>query len=355
MPTALEIAQGRNTPLTAGLLMAVQTRAPAVAAFDARTTPDKTFNTLSVTALPSSAFVNHNEGFPASRGTLALRSFDCSLIGGQIREAVETAREWNRTHPNVGYTYFDLQAQLKMMADTRHIEKQMFYGTSNDAKGFPGMKELTPYVAANVLALTASPDDTDFVKSVINAGGTTATTASSVYSVVYGEIDGCQLVLGNDQGGELFQLGEIIQQAIAPDSNAPNNLLMHNIAEMIGYVGLSVSGMNQTPNSVVPVQYALRRLANVTADSGCTVTDSKLEKLALAHGDGIRPNAFYMSPRSGDQLATSRSATSVTLFLGGMPKAKDSVASLQAPRPDNYEGIPIVYTSAIRNVDAIES
>lgn len=355
MPTALEIAQGRNTPLTAGLFMAVQTKTPALAAFDARTTPDKKFQSLAVTGLPTSAFVHHNEGFAPSRGTLAVREFDCSLIGGQIREALETAREWNRTHPNAGYTYFDLQTQLKMMADAKHIEKQMFYGTANDAKGFPGMKELTPYASGNVLALTDSPDDSAFLKTVLNAGGSTAGTASSVYSVVYGEVDGCQLVLGDDQGGELLKLGEIIQQALAPDSDQPTKLLMHNVAEMIGYIGLSVSGMNQTPNSVVPVQYALRRLANVTADSGKGVTDAKLEALVLSHGDGIVPSALFMSPRSGQQWANSRNPTAVTVFLPGGQSGVNGAVNLQASRPTNYNGIPVVYTSAILNTDAIEA
>lgn len=355
MPTILEIAQGRQIPLTAGLFMAVQTRTPAIAAFDARTTPDKKFTSLRVTGLPTSAFVHQNEGFAPSRGTLSTTEFDCSLIGGQIREAVEAAKEWNRTHPGAGYTYFDLQAHLKMLADAKHIEKQMFYGTVNDAKGFPGMKELTPYASGNVLALTDTPDDSDFVKSVINAGGSTSLTASSVYSVVYGETDGCQLVLGNDQGGELLQMGEIIQQALAPNSNEPTKLLMHNIAEMIGYIGLSVSGMNQTPNSVVPTQFGLRRLANLTGDSGKGVTDAKLEALVKSHGDGIVPNALFMSPRSGQQWANSRNPTAVTVFLPGGQSGVNGAVNLQVQRPTNYEGIPVVYTSAIRNTDAIEA
>lgn len=334
--------------------MAIQARYPLLSAFDARTTAATTFKTLAVTALPSSAFVNFNEGFSASRGTLAVRDFDCSLIGGLIAEDVITSNAWNAAHPNAGYTYFDLQMQLKMIADAKHIERQMVYGTVRDAKGFPGMKELTPYASGNVLALTDSPDDTDFVKTVINAGGSTSSTASSVYSVIFGEMD-CQLVIGGDQGAELFSLGEMISQMMAPNSAAPTLLTEHRVQQIHGFFGLAVSGMNQTPNDVVPTQYSLRRLANCTAQTDNTVTDKKIEKLVLSHGDGLVPSRLFMSPRSGDQWAASRSASSVSVFLGGMTTAQGSQVNLQAPRPTNYEGIPVTYTSAIRNNDAIEA
>ena len=58
--------------------------------------------------------------------------------------------------------------------------------------------------------------------------------------------------------------------------------------------------------------------------------------------------------RALSSLTSSRSASSVSVFLGGMTTAKDSQVNLQAPRPTNYEGIPVVYTSLIKNNDAIE-
>jgi hypothetical protein len=355
MPTALEIAQGRNIPLSEGLMMAVQTSHPLVSAFDVRSTPDTRFMSLVLTGLPSSGFVNFNEGFTPSKCTLAVREFDCKLIGGQIAEEVITAQKWNRAHPTIGYSYFDLQTETKVVADMRHINRVLVYGTTVDAKAFPGMKELTPYISGNVLALTDTPDDTDFVKSVINAGGTTADTASSVYSICFGDKD-AQLVIGNDQGGEFFTMSDIIQQMLAPDSSEPTKTSLHNVMQMHGYVGLSVGGFTKlTPDQTVPTQYAIRRLANVTQDAAAKVTDAKLEKLVLSHGDGKRPSMLAMSPRSGDQWAASRSAASVSVFLGGMTTAKDSQVNLQAPRPTNYEGIPVVYDSVIKNTDAIES
>lgn len=352
MPTLAEIAQVRNTPLSAGIFQAVQTVAPLFSAFDARTRPGTKFKTLAMTGLPSSAFANFNEGFTFSAATFELREFNAALIGGQIKEEVITANEWNQENAATGETYFAIQTEAKMKADIRHVERVLVYGTAHDAKGFPGLKELTPY--ANVLALDDPPEDDDFTKTVINAGGTTAGTASSVYSVVFGPMD-AQLIFGGDSGGELFTMSETIQQMLAPDPAEPTKTSLHNVAQVHGFVGLSVSGMNQTPDDVVPTQYAVRRLANVTEDSGKGVTDQKLERLVLSHNDGVVPDLLAMSGRGGRQLADSRSATSVTVTLAGGGTARDNQFSKQAPRPTHFDGIPIVYTSAINNTDAIEA
>lgn len=354
MPTIAEIAQARQVPLTSGIFEAVQTDAPALSAFDARTVAGTKFMTLALTGLPSAGFKNLNEGFTASSATLAVREFEASLIGGLIKEEVITANRWNQAHGASGTTYFDLQTMAKMKADARHIESQLFYGTSNDAKGFPGMKELTPYSTANSLSLTADPGASDYTKTFVNAGGTTATTASSVYSVIFGEMD-AQLIVANDGGGELLTMTEILEQMLAPDSDAPTALSLHRVAQVYGFLGLSVSGMNQTPNDVIPTQYSVRRLGNLTEDSGKGVTDAKLEQLVLSHGDGKVPSMLFMNGRSARQWADSRSASTATLFLGMSGDAKNNTGSLRAKRPDNFEGIPVTYTSKILSTDAIES
>lgn len=356
MPTLLEIAQGRQTPLTAGIMMAVQTEAPALSAFDARTSNTTTFQSLALTALPTaSGFKDYGEGFTHGGATLALREFEAKLAGGKVEAERITASRWDRDHANAGYTYFDLQLRARMIAEMRHLEKVIFRGTALDAKAFPGLKQLTPYAAANVLTLTEDPGAGDFLKTVINAGGSTAGSASSVYSVMFGEME-AQLVVCNDGGGELFTMTEPVEQHMAPDpTNAPTATLLYDIAQIYGYFGLSVSGMNQTPNSVVPTQYSVRRLANLTEDSGKGVSDAKLEQLVLSHGDNKVPSMLFMNGRSGRQWADSRSAPTATLFLGMSGDAKNNTGSMRAKRPDNFEGIPVTYTSAIPSTDAIEA
>ena len=354
MPSLLEIVQGRQIPLTAGIIEAVVTEAPALVAFDTRTTASNRFMALALTGLPTaSGFKDYGQGFTGGTATLALREFEARLAGAKVEVEMISAARWDAEHTAAGTTYFDLQVMARMIAEMKHLERVIFYGTTQDAKGFPGLKQLTPFTSTNVIELTEEPSDTDYVRSIVDAGGASASTASSVYSVIHGPLD-CQLVVCNDGGGEFFYMTEPIRQHIAPDANAPTATLEHLICQISGHFGVAVSGMNQTPNSVVPTQYSVRRLANLTNETACKVTDAKLELLADSHGSGKRPSAFYMSHRSGRQLAESRSATNVTLNLGGPGNAANNTATVRAARPTEWEGIPIIYTAAISNSDAIE-
>lgn len=354
MPTLAEIAQARQIPLSAGIFRAVETEAPTLAAFDARTTTGTRFMTLALVGLPTaSGFKDYGEGFTHGGASLSVREFEAKLIGARIEVENITARRWDAEHPSAETSYFDLQAMARIASEMRHLERVIYYGTALDAKGFPGLKELTPFIASNVIELTEEPSDTDYVRSVIDAGGATASTASSVYSVMHGEMD-CQLVCCNDGGGELFNMTEPRVESVAPDANFPAAKLDYTVSQIDGHFGVAVSGMNQTPNSVIPTQYSVRRLANLTAESACKLTDAKLELLCESHGDGKRPSRLYMSHRSGRQLAESRSATSVFLSLGGGGNAANNTATIRAAKPTDWEGIPITYTSAISNADAIE-
>jgi hypothetical protein len=62
-----------------------------------------------------------------------------------------------------------------------------------------------------------------------------------------------------------------------------------------------------------------------------------------------------MNGRSARQWADSRSASTASLFLGMSGDARNNTGSLRAARPDNFEGIPVTYTSAIASDDAINS
>ncbi len=358
MPNALQIAQGRQVPLSAGLFMALFAEAPLLGALDARSSRTTKFMSLAIASLPSAQpFVNYGEGFTPADGLLALREFECSLIGGQIKAERITARKWDDEHASSGFNWFDLQTMLTFKAQGLHLSKQIIQGTVNDAKGFPGMKELTPYIAANIIAATGSPAAYLFARSVINAGGTTDNTASSVYAFIEGELD-VQLVIGNDVGGnaEMFALSEVVTSNEAPNSAEPTKKSLHDLQQFSGHIGLSVAGMNQTPNSVVPQQYSLRRIANLTGDSGKGLTDSLMMMLARSFGPNKRPSRFAMATRSGEQLAKSRQAVAVlNVNMGAGAAAAQTFNTYPAP-PDSWEGIPIVYDDyAIPTTDALES
>lgn len=358
MPNASQIAQGRQIPLSSGLIMALVSQTPLLAAIDARTSRSTKFMSLALTALPTAGpFINYGEGFSPSDAALVLREFDCSLVGGQIKAERITAQKWDREHGAVGYTWFDLQTMTKLRAQGIALEKQIIQGRSFDAKGFPGFKELTPFIAANVLAATASAAASGFTKSVINAGGTTATTAQSCYAFIEGEMD-VQLVLGDDMGGtsELFRLSEMVTSNEAPDASEPTKKSLHDLQQFSGHIGLSVAGFNQTPNDVVPTQFSLRRIANLTADSGKGLTDALMSKLARSFGPGKMPSRFVTGSRSGEQLAASRQATAVNFVMGVSGDAAKNTFNTYPPPPDNWQGIPIHYADlSIGETDAIEA
>lgn len=357
MPTALQIAQGRQVPLTQGLLMALVAEAPLLAVIDARTSATTKFLTLAIISLPTAgAFVNYNEGFTSSDGQLELREFDCSLVGGQIKAERITARKWNAEHAAAGYTWMDLQTMLKLKAQGIALEKQIIQGTAYDPKGFPGLKELLPYVAGNVISTSETAAKYQYGRSVINAGGSTANTASSVYAIIEGEMD-VQLVMGNDMAGtgDLFTLSEMHTSNEAPNPAEPNKKSLHDLQQFDGHIGLSMSGFNQTPNSVVPTQYSARRIANLTGQVGYGLTDALMSKLSRSFGTTRRPSRFMMASRSGEQLAASRQATAVNVMLGAGP-AITQTFNTYPPPPSDWNGIPIVYPdNAIGEAEAIEA
>lgn len=361
MPTAIEIATMRRAARSLGVLNITRTAVPLLAAFDVRVVPTTQFKTLVIDGLPDvDPFVNLGEGFSAGQVSMSLRKFDCSYMGGLVKVQVDVANEWQAENVDLDYDYFTLQAAMRIKADLVKVQKQIVYGTaSGSAKGFPGLKQMTPGLGkldTNVLALTDTAEDTDFTKSVINCGGSTANTGSSAYGIVFGSLD-CQLVFGSTegQGAELINFGERVTQMIAPNTNEPDKLAKHELAQYSAHIGLSIAGFSETESSRVKTQHSVRRLANLTADSGCGMDDEKLEKLLLSFPEEKVPNILTMSHRSGDQWAKSRKATGGTVFVAGQGSGRLGTVNLQPARPTEYNGVPVIYTSAIKNNEAIEA
>lgn len=358
MPSATDIAQAREIPLSAGLFIALFLDVPFLDGLDARPAEDTKFMSLRLVGLPTAGpFINYNEGFTSDEALLAMDSFDCSLVGGQVKAEQISAAKWNKTHGKIGYTWFDLQVEAKLKAQGLALEKQVIYGQSYDPKGFPGFRDLTPYVSTNVLTLLQTAASKGFARSVLDAGGTTQGTASSVYALIEGEQD-VQLVVGTAAGaaeGEFFSMTDLITSNEAPNPSEPSKKSFHDVQQFHGHIGLSVAGMNQTPNSVVPTQYSLRRLCNVTADSGHTLNDGMMSKLSRSFGNNKRPTKFVMNTRSGEQLGASRQPTAINVVVGQTGDAAKATFNTYPEPPDNWRGIPIIYAdNTILETDNIE-
>jgi hypothetical protein len=190
------------------------------------------------------------------------------------------------------------------------FEKQVIYGTSakGDSAGFSGM-------------INASTVDALADALTIDAGGTTADTATSCWAVRVGPND----LMGVVNGDGEIDLGETIVQRVADGSG-----LTYPAYYTPGctWLGLQVGSV-----------YSMGRIVNITEDSTKTLTDDLIARLLAEFPTGFEPTHLLMNRRSLRQLQDSRTATNST----GAP----------APFPTEAFGVPIVKCESIVNTEAL--
>lgn len=314
----LDIAKLNGNDAAVGLVEENLKYAPEVGLFPARTISGTSYRTVMRTGLPSAGFRSANDGFDPTKSTFVNKLVETYIFGGRIEvdKAVADAYEDGAS------AWQAIEAMGIGEAAIRALGSQVFYGTGQDAKGFHGLKALSVFG-------TTTPVGGDAF--TINAGGTTADTASSVYAVKFGP-QYAQMVVG--MGGS-FDLPEFRLESITGENSKQ---LPGYVSDLCAWVGMQVMSEN-----------SVRRIANLTADSGKGLTDSLLASVLETFPVGVTPDAFFMSRRSRRQLQASRT---VTLFGQGKGRPDQPVI---APLPTEYEGIPIVATDSILNTDAIES
>jgi len=312
--TLLDIAKLNGADKEVGLIEENLTSAPEAALFPFRTIRGTSFPTVTRNTFPGVGFRHANEGTTATKSTFTRKLVEAYIFGGRVEvdKAVAMAHE-------DGMEAFEMiEASGVMKQALIEMGSQIWYGVSTDAKGFPGIKAALPYTAGIADG------------SVINATGSTASTASGVYAVKFGDQD-VTLIGGN---GKVPELGDFRDETIYDADSAP---LPGRVADLVGWVGLQIGNIN-----------CVRRIANVTADSGKGLTDSLLADLLNSFPAGVRPDAIFCSRRSRLQLQKSRSAVGqVAANEGGNPAF--------SAMPTNYDGVPIIATDSILNTDAIES
>ena len=351
-PTAAEIAQVSGTRFAQGVIDYSRTAVPIFNSFSARAITGTRFKTLAFGALPDEPkFVNLNEGYVTSKALFTLGEFALSRINRMIKVQISSELLWNSENVATDQDYFTIQAYYQWKVALLHIEKVMLYGTAYDPKGFPGMKQLTPATTANTLtAPTTAPEDDEYVRSFINAGGTTASTASSVYAVKFGPMD-AQLVMGGPQGAAGFlnmtPKERVLQSVVDPVDGITKDDWFH-VSSGEGYVGLSVAGSNETSRGYA--QQCIRRIGNVTNDSGKGVTEALLDYLVESFPSDKKPDVIYMSSRSLRQYRASKPVAQIVVNDGGVVQS----ATVTQPLADNFRGIPIIVSDQIKNTDAIE-
>ena len=188
------------------------------------------------------------------------------------------------------------------------FEKQIFYGVGNQASGFVGLRD-NPQFDALADAM------------VVNATGTTAATASSVWLVRAGEDAMCSVM----REGNPIELGETVV-VDALDGTGKHYPAYYTPAST--WCGLQIGGA-----------FDAVRICNLTADSGKGLTDNLIYTALSRFPGGRVPTHIVMNRRSLSQLRSARTATNAT----GAP----------APIPREVEGIPILVTEALLTTEAL--
>jgi hypothetical protein len=302
--TMLDIAKLNGSDSVVGLIEENIDSAPEAKIFPSRVIAGTSFKTLQRTTLPTTQFRAANEGVEPKKSLYATKLVECFYLDGQMEMdvAVAQADEMGEAHA------LALEADGLAQATIQYIGKQVWYGveTNGDAKGFPGAQAIVDSSA------------------VLDAGGTTASTGSSVYGVRVGEKFG-SMIFGR---GTVLNTGEWRKQTITRSSKEMT--AWKNSLE--GWVGF------QWVN-----KHAVCRLKDATADSGKTVTDAKLAELLSQ----IKwtPQYWFMNRRSLYQLQVSRTATSNT--------SGEAAKTPMAPVPNEALGIPIVVTDSILSTETL--
>jgi hypothetical protein len=307
----LDIAKLNGSDRVVGLIEETLTYAPEVQVLPARTIRGTSYKIAARTSYPTVGFRAANEGSTPGKSEFENQLIECFILSAAIQADVAVAAAYE----DGPEAWKDIESVGVMRQSLIKLGSQVFYGTSVDSKGFPGLQAIHTAFNSGL---------------VVDAGGTTADTGSSVYGINT-DTQGVQLIFGSNT---TFSLGEWRIENVGTSTVYPAH-----VANLTAWVGLQVAS-----------KYAVGRLKDATEDSGKGVTDARLAELLSKYPVGYRPNIWLMNRRSAFQLQSSRSST--TIYSG---VKSTSGAEVFAPLPTESNGIPIVITDSITNTEALSA
>lgn len=332
--TLLDIAKLTGNDKAIGLIEENMTYAPELQVFPGRTIRGTSYRTVARDTYPGVGFRQANQGFTYTKSTFLNRVHECFIFGGNMRVDVAVAK----AHEDGPEAFKAIEASGFAKSAMIELGQQLFYGNlagtaaiSNEASGFPGLNQ---FHDAFVTELTARSITT----IVVDAGGTTATTGSSVYGVKFGN-QGLQMIFGNDSG---IQLGDWFTQMV--NDGVANRDYLAYIASMNAWIGLQAAN-----------PYCVGRIKDITADAGKGLTDDLGYDLLARYPVGYVPDYWFMTRRSRRQLQKSRSVYQSS----GVPQRTNAAsvgasgAEIAAPVPTEMCGIPIIVTDSLVDTETL--
>lgn len=281
--------------------------APLLAALAADTASHGTQHQyLKETGAPTVGFRAPNAGVENSKSSDTLVTVNCSILDASFNVDKAVADPY----PKGGaQAFIGREAARFLKAAFAKAEAQYLYGqAAGAANGFAGMVDVLRYLDVNADML-------------VNAGGSTADTGSSVFLIRTGAND-LQAIAGAN--GELA----ISESVVTPLLDGDGKRFTGYHTPIIGHMAMQAGS-----------KYSFARICNLTAQAGKGLTDDLIYQALALFPASRQPNLIAMSRRSLEQLRESRTATNAT----GTP----------APRPQDVEGIRIVVTDSIVNTEAI--
>lgn len=283
--------------------------APMLAALPADTASDgNTHKYLKVTGAPVVGFRVPNTGREYDVSESSLVTVTLAILAASTRCDKSLADIYRKG----GATgYIARENAIALAAALKGAERQIIYGTGNDSGGFTGLFQ-------NLNLLNHD--------MVIGAGCTTANSTTSVIMMrATPDMANATVIVGND--GQITQGDTVIIEAKDADGKA----YPAYYTPIEGWVGMQFGSA-----------VSCARLANIDGTAGAssnTLNDDLLADLFECFPEEAPPTHIFCNKRAATQLKKSRTATSPT----GAP----------APYPTEWEGIPIITTSSIKNTEAV--
>lgn len=312
----LDLAKIHNGSAEVGIIDEVLREAPEMQIIPSRVIQGYNYKTLVRTGRPTTAFRDVNGGVVSSGSTFELRETGLFVLGSAITVDKAIAMQTGGALPDIEMDH----AEAAYADALERIATQFFRGTSADSKGFTGLQAMTPHTAT-----------TGTSTQIVNAGGTSSGTMSSVYAVKLG-LKNVHLVFG---GNTTLQMSPFRDEFFSPASGSGQ--VDGRVSALTAWVGLQIGSIKD-----------IGRIYNLTEDSASTkLSDSLLAQLWAKFPPRHKPDAFFASTRSIRQLQISR-----TVVINSGPNGKPTGAYENvAPWPTEYMGIPIIESQFIPDTD----
>lgn len=282
--------------------------APFISALAADTASNGTDHKyLKETGAPVVGFRAVNDGRDHDHSDDTLVTINLKILDASFHVDKAVADAYTKGGPDA---WVAREGRRHLRAAFKKGETQLLYGTGSDSDGFTGLSD-------------ASTIDGASDAMVVDAGGTTANTQTSVYLVrSVDPMTDVTLIVG--QNGNI-EIGDRYEQMMPGTTGH----FPAYVTSMYAWLALQLGSI-----------YSVGRICNLHAsDSGAQLDDDKIADAISKFPEERQPTHLVMNRQSRKQLQQSRTATSTT----GAP----------APFPTESFGIPIISTSSVVNTEAV--